>query len=171
MEGQVSGFRKFLGTRAGKWTIAAIIIFVLYLIGNNSLDETKEKINANQTATQNQNANSSTLVQHKVIPGEVQGTTRRVTVIVGSSITESETIALNESIINQYKSSLTHFNVDYFDDESVSKDYFQKVVSASETEADAMFGHYKATYVFNSTSGLNQLQFNVNGDWKTIKNY
>jgi hypothetical protein len=108
------------------------------------------------------------LAEHKVIPGPVRGTTQVIKVIVQPSVTESEVAAINKQLISQYRGTLTHFFIHYFDDEEISKDYAQRVSTASEADAEAMFKHYKAQYLFNSTTGFDQLQFNVNGDWKTI---
>lgn len=49
MEAQASGFKKFIGTRAGKWAFAASIIFALALIG--SLAGKKESTQPSVTNT------------------------------------------------------------------------------------------------------------------------
>jgi len=173
MEERSSGFIKFLGTKAGKWSIVGVIVFAFYLIGNNSLEDTREKINANLAidTSRGSNANAVALGQHKVIPGGVQGTTRRVTIIVQSSVTEDEIVAINDKMISNYKSNLTHLNIDYFDNESIAVDYFQKIGTVSEAEGDRMFSHFRAGYTMNTVSGFNKLEYNENGDWKTIKSY
>ncbi len=58
-------------------------------------------------------------------------------------------IAINDSLIKQYSKWLTHFFIDYFDDEAIATGYFQKILKVSETEADELFKHYIWTYTMN----------------------
>jgi hypothetical protein len=88
---------------------------------------------------------------------------------------------LNDNLKSRYSSGLTHLNIEYFDDETIASDYFQKVGNASVVEADKMFVHYRGTYTLNQTSGYNKLQWNEspvslppgvdNNHWVTLKTY
>ncbi len=143
------------------------------IISIKSPTATKDKTTTNAKATQVETQESSkpALAQHEVIPGDIQGTTRIIHVIVQTNITKDEVIAINDALINDYASGLTHLSIEYFDDKVVAVDYFQKISEVSEAESDELFKHYISTYKMNKSSGLSELNFHEGDGWTTIKEY
>ncbi|MFA5106758.1 MAG: hypothetical protein WC497_00340 [Patescibacteria group bacterium] len=164
--------------RKGLWITLIVVVFAI--IGLASMNKENKNANTNSTAQANvtaKNANTQqvTLAEHKVIPKDTHGTTKIVYAIVNPNITRAEVIAINDSLISQYSSGLTHLTIEYFDDETVSGDYFSKITDLlsqdKTTEADNLAKHYLATYTMNTVSGLNQLEYKENGELVSIKNY
>lgn len=159
--------------------LGAIIFFAV--IGSLA-SPSNDNSNTN-TSTISPTTNTPVLAQHKVKPEAINGTTRRITVIVQPDITKQQLTDINDSLKTTYSSGLTHLTIEYFDDEAVSTDYFQKIINASASEGDKMFVHYRATYTINQTSGVNKLEWNEpptsaslpagvdNNKWITIKTY
>jgi hypothetical protein len=133
--------------------------------------QNEDEVNETGTTEQGIEEQPQTLAQHKVITKVAQGTARTMHVIVQSSISEEEIIAINDELINIYQKGLTHLYIEYFDDETIASNYFEKIWQVSEAEGDELFKHYIGTYKMNKTSGLNNLNFNANNNWITIKEY
>jgi len=161
--------RKKIGLIFG---ISAVVCFIFF----GMLSDT-QKENVNQPANEEVNRADAqkipvpVLAQHKVLPEDIHGTTRIIHVIVSPSIKKDELIAINDNLIKDYSKGLTHLNIEYFDDEVIASDYFQKISKVSEAESDRLFKHYLGTYTMNKTTGYNELGFNENNDWTTIKKY
>lgn len=169
--------KKNIGTGAG-----CLVIIIFFVVGGAIISAISGG-NKNTTTTQPTNTVSTILAQHKVIPGDIHGTTRQVIVIVQPNVTKQELIDLNDSLKSTYSSGLTHLTIEYFDDETIASDYFQKIVNVSNAQADKMFVHYRATYTLNQTSGFNKLDWNEpptsaslpagvdNNHWVNLKTY
>ena len=169
-------------SRLMKLGIVLGVIIVFAIIGSLA-SPSNDNSNTNNTSTTSPTTTTPVLAQHKVTPEEVNGTTRRITVVVQPDITKQQLIDINDNLIATYQSGLTHLTIEYFDDEAISTDYFKKVINASASESDKMFVHYRANYTLNQTSGLNRLEWNEppasaslpagvdNNKWLTIKSY
>ncbi len=154
--------RKKIGLIFGS---SVVIFFILFGI---STDISKKQ---EQTAQTSPIATNIVLAQHKVIPEDIHGTTRIIHVIVQTNIKKDEIITINDSLINSYSGGLTHLTIEYFDDEVIAADYFQKLSKVSEAEGEKLFKHYIGTYTMNKTTGYNKLNFNEENNWVTIKEY
>ena len=157
-----------------------IIFFIFAIIGIVAMITGEDKttntaIINTQTITNLDNKPEVTLAQYEVIPNEIQGTTRKITVIVKPDITKDQVIAINDKLIKDYSSGLTHLNIDYFDDEEIAANYTQRILDLNEQgkekEADDLFKHYLANYTMNNSSGYNKLEYNESNDWVVIKTY
>lgn len=146
-----------------------ILISIISAIGGGNKNTSSSSTSTNTEETQK--TSNPILAQHKVIPEDIHGTTRIIHVIVESSIKKDEIIAINDNLINDYSSGLTHLSIEYFDDEVIAADYFQKVSQVSETEAEKLFKHYIGSYTMNKTTGYNELEFNEENNWIIIKQY
>ncbi len=154
--------RKKIGLIFGGSVIVFLILFSLVT------DTSKKQEQISQTSPI---ATNSALAQHKVIPEDIHGTTRIIYVIVQTNIKKDEIIAINDNLITSYSSGLTHLNIEYFDDEAIATDYFQKISKVSEAEGEKLFKHYIGTYTMNKTTGYNKLEFNEENNWIIIKEY
>ncbi|MFH1444168.1 MAG: hypothetical protein ABIG34_02145 [Candidatus Peregrinibacteria bacterium] len=157
----------FLSRSGMRITVAAVAFFVAVGLQGS----VEQRPNAAQPQKEAQTTSAAVLAQHKVLPEGIHGTTRIIHVIVQPTITETEIVAINDSLISKYARGLTHLNIEYFDDEAIAADYFQRLSQVSETEGDKMFKHYIGTYTMNKTTGYNKLGFHVGDGWVTIKEY
>ncbi len=167
----------------GFFAFFVLMVVIGVVSGNKDSNTNTSTTTQNTTATTPTTNTATALSQHKVMPGDIHGTTRQVIVIVQPDVTKQQLIDLNDSLKGTYSSGLTHLTIEYFDNETIASDYFQKIVNASTTEADKMFVHYRATYTLNQTSGLNKLEWNEppasaslpagvdNNNWVTLKTY
>lgn len=114
-------------------------------------------------------SSNEVLPEYEITLNQSEGTTRTMYVVVPEGISEDQIIALNDSFYNKYQSSSFLF-INYFNDKTIAVDYFDKINTVSEEEADEMFTHYVANFKKNP-NGMNTLFFNENGDWNTLKNY
>lgn len=161
--------RKKIGLIFG---ISAVVCFVIFgMLSDTQKEKSNQPINKEVNQEETQKNLVPVLAQHKVLPEDIHGTTRIIHVIVQPNITKDELIAINDSLIEDYSKGLTHLNIEYFDDEVIASDYFQKISKVSETESDRLFKHYLGTYTMNKTTGYNELGFNENNDWTTVKKY
>jgi hypothetical protein len=133
--------------------------------------QNEDVVNETTTTEQVDEEQPQAAAEHTVITKTAQGTARTMHVIVQTSISKDEIIAINDDLIDTYSKGLTHLYIEYFDDETIANDYFQKISQVSEAEGDELFKHYIGTYKMNKTSGLNALNFNENNNWITIKEY
>ncbi|MFA5024473.1 MAG: hypothetical protein WC523_05990 [Patescibacteria group bacterium] len=149
---------------------STIIFFILFNVFFTNTSDNQNQITETPPVAEN-TVKTQALAQHKVIPQDIHGTFRIVDVIVQSNITKDEIIAINDDLIKTYSTGLDILNIEYFDDEKIASDYFQKISKVSETESDRLFKHYLGTYTMNKTTGYNELGFNENNNWTTIKKY
>jgi hypothetical protein len=111
------------------------------------------------------------LKEYKVVTKVEQGSAITMRIAVQKNTSKDEIIEINNDLINTYSKGLTHLNIDYFDDEEIAKTYFDKINQLTESEADELFKHYRATYKMNNTSGMNVLSLNENNNWTKVKEY
>ena len=167
--------RKKIGLIFGGSVIVFLILFGISTDTSKKQGQTTQTspatTNTEVTQTETQKSSNPVLAQHKVIPEDIHGTTRIIHVIVQSNIKRDEIIAINDNLISDYSSGLTHLNIEYFDDEVIAADYFQKLSQVSEAEGEKLFKHYIGTYTMNKTTGYNKLQINEGNNWVTIKEY
>jgi len=161
--------RKKIGLIFG---IGAVVCFVVFgVLSDAQKEKPNQLINKEANQEETQKNTIPVLAQHKVLPEDIHGTTRIIHVIVSPNVKKDELIAINDSLIKEYSKGLTHLNIEYFDDEVIASDYFQKISKVSEAESDKLFKHYLGTYTMNQTTGYNELGFNENNNWTTIKKY
>ncbi len=161
-----------------KLLVVLLAIGALSAIGTASLNKAKNSNVITPPSPSNSAQNSAnptsttpTLPDYSLLDSKDEGSVQRLTILVDSTITEPEIVRINDYLISRFKEGKTHLYIDYFDDSAVADNYFSKVLSAKEAEADRLFSHYRANYLFNSVSGLNQLQVNRSGDLAVLKEY
>ena len=166
-----SAFSRFIKGEITRKKIGLIFgasMAIFLILFSVSTDTSKEQGQAAQMSPVKTN---QILAQHKVIPEDIHGTTRIIRVIVQPNIKKDEVITINDNLINGYSNALTHLNIEYFDDEVIAVDYFQKLSQVSEAEGEKLFKHYIGAYTMNKTTGYNKLKFNEGNNWVTIKEY
>lgn len=147
--------------------IVMIFQFVLVLaisLKGPVIVEYSDEEKANQSTTSQPKQQTTEVPAEKELTYEIvsenkRGTTNRVTVYT-TETADDRLIKLNDKLLEQYKSGMTHLYIDYFDDKAVATTYFEKQLDpgVSEAEKDQLYTHYIANMVYNTTTGLKTLQ-------------
>ena len=149
--------RKKIGLIFGISTVVCFVIFGM--LSDTQKEKPNQLTNKEVEQVEVQKTNVPALAQHKILPEDIHGTTRIIHVIVSSNIKKDELIAINDNLIEDYSKGLTHLNIEYFDDETIASDYFQKISKVSEAEGDKLFKHYLGTYTMNMEGTPNTRHF------------
>ena len=97
-------------SRLMKLGIVLGVIIVFAVIGSLA-SPSNNNSNISNTSATSPTTNTPVLAQHKVIPEEIHGTTRRITVIVQPDVTKQQLTDISDNLITTYSSGLTHLTI------------------------------------------------------------
>lgn len=154
---------KFCGSDLRNWFLrhkfltTLLALFVLMIIFISSITKPEEN-----TAAIQQNVSA-----YEVVTEGATGDIKNMDVYTAEK-DANELIKINDKLVSE-NNQYPRLFIRYFNDKAVAKDYFKKQAdqSISEKEKDRLFTHYIADY----KSTVNQLNFNKNNNWETIKRY
>lgn len=169
--------------------IIMIVIAIIWSMSDSAANKAKSRVSISSTPTTSTAPNTKP-VEDKWPPSPSTGFVKmitsgssdsnnigKVTIITKPTITKEQLAVLNDSVLahltyfysNAGKDAFnpTFLFIDYFDNETISKSYFQGDISDTE------FTHYRGNYKLNKNSGLNELNWHnlSSNDWDLVKKY
>jgi hypothetical protein len=121
------------------------------------------------TTTTTPPAATTTTAKYEVVEKNQNGAKLVINVYTKEK-TAAGLVKINDELLKNNLANNDTLLFNYFNDKETAKTYFNKIASASDSEADAMATHYIA-YLRYYTAGVKEFTQNQDGSWVVIKSY